>query len=793
MMRSNFIDNLHQDLRCAGRVLWRSPGFTAIAALTLAVGIGGITTIFSVVNGVILHPLPYGDADRLVLISEVRSAPVGQSSYVPPPKGEDWEDRTVVFEGLGSFQYAPFTFTDGSDSPLVIGGRVPFSYFSVLRARPQIGRTFNAEDAAAGATGAAIVTYGFWQSRLNGDPNVLGRTLKFAEGTATVIGVMPPSFLAPVYRDAQIFTPLSTLQPPRGLIGRLKPGISPTQAESAINALIKQIDAEFHPGEASRRFAQLRPILPVDASNRALLLLLFGSVGFILLMAIINVANLMLSRTVTRQREISVRSAIGASRGRLVRQLLTESLLLSAFGGGFGLLLGYSGIRVLVSWIPQNFPRVQEIYMDPAVAAFVFATTLLASIGFGIFPALVFSRPDLHDSLKDGSQHASERQRNRHLRQFLVTIEIGLAVVLLIGAALSGKSFWNLINVPLGFDTQNVVIARLNVPPRYRGGAAGAAFRDELIARLEQHAEVESAGMSDRAPVATGYSSNGFWLEGRSQRENATVVDSQVTSDYFRSLHVRFVKGQTLKDGDQTVIVNEAFASAYWPNDDPVGKQIRLGFEENPGPWLTIVGVTPNETIQLNKAPMPEVFHSCGPCGILLVRSRDASASIGATIRREVAAIDSSLVITNLQPLETMADENTLILDSRFRMALFVAFAGAGMLLAVAGVYGVTSYSMAQRSHEIGIRMALGANRWKVLCMILGESALPVAVGITAGVTASSALTTLLQSYLFEVAARDANIFVVVSIFLAFVAMAANFIPAYRSTRIDPMVTLKYE
>ena len=789
----NFMDNLRQDLRYAGRVLRQSPGFTAIAVLTLAVGIGGITTIFSVVNGVILHPLPYGDADRLVLISEVRKSPVGQRSYVPPPKGEDWEDRTVAFDGLGTFQYAPFTFTDGSDDPLVIGGRVPFNYFSVLQAKPQIGRNFTGEDGAAGAPGVAIVTYGFWKSRLGGDRNALGKTLKFAEGTVTVIGVMPPSFLAPVFRDARIFTPVSALQPPRGLIGRLKPGISGAQAESAINGLIQQIDAEFHPGESLKRFVELRPVLPVDVSNRALLLMLFGSVGFILLMAIINVANLMLSRTLTREREIAVRCAIGASRRRLIRQLLTESLLLSVFGGGSGLLLGYVGIQVLVSWIPQNFPRVQEIYMDPSVAAFVFAATLLASIGFGIFPALVFSRPNLQESLKDGSPQASEPRRNRYLRQSLVTIEIGLAAVLLIGAALIGKSFWNLIHVPLGFDTQNVVIAALNVPARYRGQAAGAVYRNDLISRLKQHTEVEAVGMSDRAPVATGYRSNGFWLEGRPQRENATVIDTQVTSDYFRSLHVSFTKGQTFKDGEQDAVINEAFANAYLPNIDPIGMQIRLGFEENPGPWLTITGVTPNERVQLNQGPMPEVFHSCGLCGILLVRSRDTSTAIGATIRRENADIDSALVIEKLEPLETMAAGNTLLLDSRFRMALFAAFAGAGLLLAFAGVYGVTSYSAAQRSHEIGIRMALGASRWEVLRMVMAQSALPVALGIAGGVIASAALSGLLQSYLFEVPARDAGTFAVVASFLALAAIGANFIPAYRSTRVDPMSALKYE
>lgn len=791
-MRRAFIETLQQDLRYASRVLRRSPSFTAIAVITLALGIGGITTIFSVVNGVILHPLPYGDADRLVRISEVRKVPIGARTFTPPPKGSDWQDRTAVFDGLVSFEYAPFTFTDGSDSPLIIGARVPADYFSVLQAMPHLGKNFSAEDGAQAVPSAAIVTYGLWQGRLGGDPQILGKTLKFSEAAVTVIGVMPPSFRAPVFNDAQIFTAVSRIQAPGGLVGRLKPGITAALAESTVNALIKEIDTQFRPADSVSRFVQLQPLLPVDATNKTLLLLLFGSVGFILLMAIINVANLMLARTVSREREIAIRCAIGASRRRLIRQVLTESVVLALLGGGLGLLLGYAGTQILVSWMPQSFPRVHEIYMDTTVAAFVFVTTLLASMGFGMFPALAFSRPNLHDSLKDGTHQASEPRRNRYLRHSLVTIEIGLAVVLLIGAALVGTSFRNLVAVPLGFETHNVVLARLNLPPQYRG-PSGSALRSELIERMRQHGEVESASMTSRAPVSTGFFSTGFWLEGRSQRENATVIDTQVTSAYFRSLQVHFLRGNTFEDSGQNAVVNEALANTYWPNADPIGKRFRIGFEENPSSWLTVVGVTSNERVQINKPPTPQVFRSCGACGILLVRTRNNFTNVGALIRREVAAIDSSLVITILQPLDSLAAQNSVILDSRFRMALFIAFAGAGLLLACAGVYGVTSYTAAQRTQEIGIRMALGAGRREVLRMIIGQSTLPVCIGVGAGTIAAASLTRLLDSYLFGVAPREPNIFIVVPVFLALVATAANLVPALRSTRIDPLSALKHE
>ncbi len=790
----NLLDTFYQDIRYASRVLKQSPGFTAIAVLTLAIGIGGIMVIFSVVNGVILHPLPYGNSDRLVVVSEVRGATINGRQYVPPPKGTDWPDRTRVFDGLTSFEYAPFTFMDGSDTPVIIGGRVPLNYFSVLQAKPRIGREFTEHDLAVAEPNPAIVTHGFWQSRLGGDPNVLGKTLKFAERGIVIIGVMPEGFRAPINTDAEIFTPVERGQVPRGLIGRLKPGMTQERTEATTNSLIKEIEAEYHPGSSVLRYVQIQPLTPVDASNRKLLLLLFGSVGFILLIAIINVANLMLSRTITREREIAVRAAIGAGRRRLVRQLLTESLLLALVGGAFGLLAGYAGTKLLLLWIPERFPRVQEIYVDPTVVGFVLITTMMTSITFGVFPAFAFSRPNLQHTLKEGAHHASENSRNRYLRHGLVAIEIGLAALLLIGAALIGTSFWNLVNVPLGIEPHDVFGARLNIPLRYRTQTAASDLRSTVIERIKQHPEVESVSMVGSGPVFSG-AYMGFWLEGQSQRENALVLDTQVTSEYFKTLQIPFIQGQTFKDGDpDVVIINQTFARRYWPDTNPIGRRLRLGWEWNPGAWLTIGGVVRDQRPSLTKSPEAQVFRSCQQCGILLVKARDGRANIGSMIRREIASIGDTLVIvTNRWSMETALSEDWTLLDSKFRTILFAAFAGAGLLLALAGVYGVTSYSSAQRTREVGIRMALGATRWSVLRLMISRSMVPIGAGIAAGLAAAWALMRLLQPYLFEVRPTETGVFIAVSLFLAMIATIANFIPVRRGTRIDPMTALKYE
>ena len=786
----SILDDFGRDLLYAGRLLRSAPGFTLIAALTLAVGIGGITTIFSVVNGVILRPLPYGDAARLVMISETRTPGTSGRPYAPPPAGTDWPDRVQGFSRLTTFEYAPFTFMDGSDSPLIIGGRVPPNYFSVLQAQPVIGRNFTEQDATG--TRAAIVTHSFWQSRLGADPNAIGQTLKFAEGSMTLIGVMPPAFRAPFYTDALIFTAVPKGQTAARFFGRLTPGMNRSEAEAAVNALIKAVEADQPAGSATR-VARIEPILPVDSSNRALLFLLLGSVGFLLLMAIINVANLMLSRTVTREREIVVRTALGGSRSRLVRQLLTESLLLSAIGGSLGLFVGYAGIRLVVAWIPETFPRVHEIYMDPAVTGFVLVTTLLTAIGFGIFPAIAFSRVDLHRGLKDSTNKASEHSRNRHLRQALVAAEIGLGAMLLIGAALTGKSFWNIINVPIGLDPQNVIVARIGVTPRYRTEPSRSLLQRELIERIGRHPEVEAASLAGVGPVYSGRPATGFWRDGSLQRVNAAILDTEVTSEYFRALGVPVLEGRTIQDGEQTVVINETFANTFLANSDPIGRQLRFGPEATPGQWLTVVGVVRDQRPSLTRLPMPQVFRTCVQCGILFVKSRADSAAIGKIIRAETASIDSSLIVTHVWSMEATVFEDRQVLDSRFRMALFAAFAGAGILLAFAGVYGVTSYSAAQRTREVGIRMALGASRWNVLRMMIEQSMIPIGIGIGGGIAASLALSGLLKSYLFEVAPTDAAVYAAVPVFLALVAIVANFIPACLSTRIDPMAALRHE
>ncbi|MBI2149339.1 MAG: ABC transporter permease [Acidobacteria bacterium] len=786
----NFIDNFVHDLRYAGRILRRSPGYTAIAVITLALGIGGIAAIFSVVNGVLLRPLPYENPERLVFVATGYTGPSGSSNsflFKAPPAGADWPDRVQLFDGMTWVLPSAFTMPE-ADSPVVGAVRVAANYFSVIGARPLMGRDFVEQDAPGGA---AILSYPFWRQRLGGDPNILGKALKFSEATLTVVGVMPARFRAPFFATAEFWAIAPKPSTADLWFGRLKPGFTATQAEMGVRGILKQVGQEY-PASAARDVV-IRELLPGTAANRRLLLILSVSVGFILLMAVINVANLMLSRTVTRHREIAIRAAIGAGRRRLVRQLLTESLLLASMGGSLGLAACYAGMRLIVRTIPQTFPRIHEIYMDPAVVAFVLLTTLLTSVGFGILPAFASSRPDLQNTLKDGARNASESRRNRWLRQALVTAEIGLATVLLIGAALTGKSFWKLINVPLGMETENVIAATLRLPQsRYRTETERTGLYGDLLERLKRYPEVESVSLARNLPVESGFRNPTLIIESSSSQSERTI-SWEVTPDYFRTLRMSLIDGRPFVDGEQAAVVNDTLARKYWPASNPIGKRIKLGVD-TAQPWLTIVGVVRDEGLfEFGMQRRPQVFVPCAQCSILLVKVHNPSTDIGRTIRRELSALDANVLITNIQTMDESLSANYRVVDSRFRTTLFLAFAGAGLLLAFAGVYGVTSYSAAQRTQEVGIRMALGATRGNVLSMMMRQSLATLVAGMSAGLLGASAMTGLLRGYLFEVEPTDPAVFIGAPILLTLAAFAANFIPAQRASRVDPMAALHME
>jgi putative ABC transport system permease protein len=569
----------------------------------------------------------------------------------------------------------------------------------------------------------------------------------------------------------------------------MKPGITAQGAQAGIDGIIKTVEREY-PANAAKRETIVEGLVRVDVFYRNLLLLLFGSVALILLMAVINVGNLMLSRSLSRGREIAIRSALGAGKRRLARQLLTESLLLAVPGGFLGIAVASAGVNLIVMGLPNSFPRVHEIYLDATVMLFALATTFIASIAFGVFPAFAFERIDLQQSLKSGAPTASQSRRSLRLRQALVAAEIGLAAILLVGAALMGKSFWNLLDEPLGMDTENVSVARLLMRPRPE--AVRTAFYDELIQRIGRYPGVDSAGFASHTPLTASFFRPPFTIEGRTALDNTSAVVMGVTPDYFRTLRIGFVGGRSLTANEQfTAVINEKLAREFWPNSDPIGSRIKPAPQNSP--WLTIVGVVRDEKLAPGSEVFAVIYRACGLCGSLIVKASDTSTDIAALIRREVAAVDSTTLITGIQTIDDIAAQAETVISSRFQMALFLAFAGAGLLLALAGVYGVTSYSSAQRTREVGIRLALGATRFNVLSMMMRQSMLPIVLGITAGVAVASALTGFLQSYLFGVTPLDPSVFAAVPVFLALVAIIANFIPLCRGTRIDPVIALRHE
>jgi putative ABC transport system permease protein len=784
------LDNLMQDLRYASRTFRRSRGFALLAIFTLTVGIGGITAIFSVVNGVLLQPLPYEHAERLVSIAETRS-PQSNRPFAAPPDGADWKDRqetAAIFESLTWLESWRLEAPERIDAPIVIGARVPPNYFSTVGSKPQLGRDFRPDDASGSQPAVAILSHPYWQNSLAGDPNVVGRTVKFSSGDLTVIGVMPPAFRSPFFNEAQIWAVMPQDAGPGSImVARLRPGIKADEAQTRLGALIKRIAQEY-PSSAGRN-AMVQLLVPVQDSQRTLLLLLFGSVGLILLMSVLNVGNLLLSRALTRGREVALRSALGAGQRRLVRQFLAESLLLALPGGVLGLAAANAGAHLLITGLPQNFPRLHEVSVDSTVMSFALITTVIASIAFGLFPVFTFAGLDLQDSLKSGVPSASQSGRSLHLRRLLVAAEVGLSMILLIAASLTAKSFWNLLHEPLGIETKNVIVANFLLRPRPE--PVRAAFYEEVIKRIGRYPEVDSVSLSSHAPLRASFFRPPFAIEGRSGLDDANAVIIAVTPDYFQTLRIRFAGGRSLEPGEHDAVINETMARRFWPNSDPIGSRIKPA--PLSGPWLTVVGVIHDERLTPGFQDFSVIYRSCGLCGSVIVKTRDDSSDVATIIRRELADADNTSLVTAIQTAEEIAAESAAVVGSRFQMALFLAFAGAGLLLAVAGVYGVTSYAAAQRTKEVGIRLALGATRFSVLAMMMRQSMIPILAGISAGLLGALSLSRFLESYLFGVTSTDVSVFVAVPLFLVVIAMIANFIPVHRGTRIDPTSALKYE
>jgi len=786
--------------------------FTAVAVLVLALGIGLNSVIFSVVNAVLLRSLPFSEADRIVVIFESNLQRHSQEA-IAAANFLDWRDRNHVFESMAVYREESFSLT-GEDRPERVSGLITTAdLFPVLGVQPIAGRVFQSDENAR----VVVISKGLWERRFAADSNIIGRKLAVIVVPFTVIGVMPAQFGFPAGSDLRVPTervvPESVLKPTADMssnrdshylsaIGRLKPGVTLQQANADMAAVATQIE-EQNPNENQGRGVSLATLREQAVGDiRPTLLVLFGAVGFVLLIACANVANLLLSRATSRQKEIAIRTALGANRFRLVRQMLTESVLLGVAGGGLGLLLALWGINAMIPFLPADIRGVKEIRIDWLVLGFTLAVSLATGLVFGLVPAWQATKSELNEWLKEGGRTGSAGARRNRARGLLVVSEIALSLVLLIGAGLMIKSFIHLEQVNPGFDSRNVLSMRLVLPAsQYPAGPRRAAFFQEVIARLQSTPGVQSAAAISRLPLTSGNSSRSLSIEGRTNdgAGDGPGADYRVTSaDYFRSMGIPFSKGRDFNEHDRVdarriVIINETMARRYWPGEDPVGKRLRTDDDD---PWMEIVGVVGDvKHFGLDSQSKAEIyvpfFNDPWPFMTVVVKSTSDFASLSNTMRNEVWAVDKDLPVPEIKTMDQLLSGS--VSRRRFNMLLLGVFAAVALVLASVGIYGVMSYSVAQRTREIGIRMALGAKQSDVLRLVVGQGMTLVLIGVGVGLAGAFALTRVLASLLFEVGSTDPATFVTISVLLTAVALGACLVPARRATKVDPMVALRYE
>lgn len=796
-----------QDLIYGLRWLRKHPGFTTLSVLTLAVGIGVNTAMFSVVHAVLLKPLPYPEAERIVWMTE--SGPEVSNRWVSYPNFLDWQARNQVFESMSTFRGWSVNVT-GSDQPENLNSRmVTAGYFKVMKATPLLGRDFTEEDDKPDAPPVTIISHAYWQQRFAGDPDVVGKQVILDDKGYTVIGVMPESFVH------QGPPPLWLLMGPMNwhrhtrdvriggsVIARLKPGVTIDQARDEMNRISQQLLQE-HPvanaGANSVTVVSLQDNITRNVGTA--LKILFGAVGLVLLIACANVANLLLARGASRRKEFAVRAALGASRRRIVRQLLMESLLLAGGGGALGLVVASWAMSFLSKVAHETVPRMDYVEIDGRVLAFNLGASLLTGILFGIAPALRFSKTDLQETLKDNSATTTE-SRGKKLRGALVVSEVAVSVALLVGAGLMVKSLMVLLNSDNGFDPNSVLTMQLKVSRgRYSEREQLGSLLHRVLQAVQAQPGVDKATLSANLPgLADGWQTD-IAPEGHRALQPGELINvdwSIVSADYFQTMKIPLLRGRTFtrdedEQGRPVVIVDENLARRFWPNEDAIGKRLKY---DSPA-WHEIVGVVPEVRAYGSEAkPLIKIYTPMGRSPqrnmTLSIRARDLDPeSLTAAVTNAIRQVDKDLPVNEVATFESiLARESS---PRRFSAVLFATFAALALVLAATGVYGVLSYSVSQRTHEVGIRMALGAGRRDVLRLFISQGMVLVLLGLLIGIAGAFALTRLMASLLFGVSTTDGATFVVVSAGLVLVGLFACYIPARRATKVDPLVALRYE
>ena len=798
-----------RDMRHAVRLFWKRPGFTLVVVMTLALGIGANTILFSLVNSVLLNPLPYAAPERLVFVAVHREGEFYNGASFDDYK--DFRERTRSFAQLAAVSPQwTLTLTGVSEPQNLRGLFASSNLFAALGVAPARGRAFGAEEDRANAGRVVVISHGLWQRQFGGGADVLGKSLALDGEPHAIVGVMPAGFQ--FFDEADLWVPLAH-NPAIGrgrnvrllsIFGRLGEGVTREQAESEIVSVAARLESEY--AATNKGFsARLVPLHEhVTGDVRPTLLVLLAAVGLVLLIACANVANLTLARAASRRREFAVRAALGAGRFALTRQVLTESLLLGAAGGAVGLLLAVWGVDLLLSVGPENIPRRAEIGIDSRVLAFTSAVSLLTGALFGLAPALRASRAELGDALKSGAR-AGESPRSARLRSALVVSEVALSIMLVAGAGLLARSFVRLLDVNPGFRPDNLVSLGVILPQSsYPRPEQRAEFYRRLEERLRALPGVESVGAVTRLPLhQAGNITSTLVVEGRPAPEGAPpeVDFRRASPDYFRTMGVPLVAGRAFVERDATdaqpvAVVNEAMARRHWPGESALGKRIKLGANPDASPWITVVGVVGNvRHLGLDSEPRPEVYRhlltSPPTSPVVVVSTNGDPRGLIPTLRGAVRELDRDLPAATARTMDEIIARS--VAERRFLMALLGVFAAVALALAAVGIYGVVSNSVAQRTHEIGVRMALGATRGNVLRLVIAQGMTPALAGLALGLAGALALTRVMRGLLFGVGARDPVTLASAALLLAAVALLACYVPARRATRIDPMEALRHE